>query len=543
MANKVLVFDSEARQKLIKGIETLSRAVTATLGPKGNNVALDRTWGAPAVIHDGVSVSKDIDLTDNFENMGCKLVKQAAVQTGETVGDGTSTSILLADKLTSAGNELIEQGGNAMEIRKGMEVITPEILKMIDEKSIPVKSRDDLVRIATISAGNEEIGEKIADALDKVGEDGIVTVEEGQTTTIETEYKEGMQFDQGYLSIAFVNRGDYMDCVMDDVDVLISSRKLSTVKDIEGLDAYFSTGRKLLIIASEIDGIALETLVMTRVKAGVPLCIVRAPGFGEQQQQVLDDIAYMTGGIVISPESGRTLEKLSPDLNEFGHADKIQVTRDFCRIIGGGGSKDAIETRITQLKEQIKNSNSDYDKSKLSERLAKLTGGVAVIKVGAPSESEMKEKYERAKDAVEATKAAMAEGIVAGGGITLLNIGRSEALQRMIESEKRKYVAAGMNIVRNVLYEPILKLLENAGYNEDNRKQMVYNQLRKDGIGYNIETGEKVEMVKLGIIDPTKVTKTAFKNAVSVASSILTTCCLVTDVPEDIKVKDDPMYG
>jgi len=537
MANKVLKFNKEARESLLKGIEKLAMAVTSTLGPKGNNVALDRPWGAPAVVHDGLSVCRDIDLDNNFENMGAKLVKQAAIQTGEVVGDGTTSSILLSYVMVKSGNSLINAGCNAMGIRKGMEKAALDIVKKIEEASTPVKSKEDLVRISTISAGNEEIGQVIADALEKVGQDGLVTVEDGQTTEIETEYKEGMQFDQGFISIAFVNRGNYMDCMMEDVDILLVSKKLNSVNDIAGLDSYFKIGRKLLIIASEIDGQALETLVITRAKMGIPLCIVRAPGFGENQQQVLEDISYMTGGVVISAESGRSLDAISPDLSEFGHADKIHVTRDFCRIVGGQGSENAIKERVSQLKELIKNTNSDYDKSKLTERLAKLTGGAAVIKIGALSESEMIEKRERAIDAVEATKAAIAEGIVPGGGITLYQIFKTLEIPKGLSQEE----TAGYELVKDSLKEPIIKLLSNAGENVDEKIDLL-NRENKPGIGFNINTGELVDMVDSGIIDPTKVTKTAFKNAISVASSILTTCCIVSDVRKDDN-GEDPIYG
>jgi len=527
--SKILLFDKEARNKLLAGAKTLADAVTTTLGPKGNNVALDRPWGPPAVVHDGVSVARDIDLDDRFENIGAKLIKQAAVQTGDGVGDGTTTSILLTYELFAKGVEKINEGCNAMIMRKGIESMSARVLEEIEKNSIPVSKPEDLVRIATISAGNEEIGSKIAEALQLVGSNGLVTVESNSKEGIVIERKEGMQFDNGYFTPLFSNNVEKMNCILEDseegVDVLLVNQKLTTVADIKGLEHYIMAKRKLLMIVSDIEGEALETLIYTKIKGGFQIVVVRAPGFGESQREYLEDISYLTDGIVLSEESGKTIKNLSSDFIEMGHAEKVIVDRDSCQIIGGKGSKELIEERINQIKKRIESTDSDFDKNKLSERLAKLTGGVAILKVGAPSESEMIEKKERAKDALEATKAAMAEGIVAGGGVTLYNI-----IDILKPCSDVKDIRAGEILVLLAIQAPITKLLENSGYSSSEILGKLLTL--KKGYGYNIETDEEVDMIKAGIIDPTKVVKLSFKNAVSTAISLLTTKCIVTDKPD-----------
>lgn len=529
--SKLLLFDKDARNKLLAGAKTLADAVTTTLGPKGNNVALDRPWGSPAVVHDGVSVAKDIDLDDRFENIGAKLIKQAAVQTSEGVGDGTTTAILLTYILFKLGVDKINEGHNAMIMRKGMEYIAERVLEEISRKAQPVKSQEDLVRISTISAGNEEIGQKIAEAIEKVGTNGLVTVEDSQLDGINIEYKEGMQFDSGYITALFSNNVERMNCILEDVDILLVNQKVSSISDIKSLEAYIKAGRKLLLIVSDIDGEALETLVYTKVKGGFQVVVVKAPAFGDNQREILNDIAHLTNGIVLSQESGRELKNLSPDFSEMGHADKIIVDRDTTQIVGGSGSKELIEERTRQIKAQLDASTSDFEKNKLNERLAKLSGGVAILKVGAPSESEMIEKRERAKDALEATKAAMEEGVVAGGGVTLFNLQR--LLSEQTSFNENKDFMAGRQVVLDSLSEPLKKLLINAGEEEKYLSEKLQDLNREiDGVGFNIETGEKVNMIEAGIIDPAKVAKESFRNAVSTAISLLTTKCIVTDKPE-----------
>lgn len=527
--SKLLLFDKEARIKLLAGAKTLADAVTTTLGPKGNNVALDRPWGSPAVVHDGVSVAKDIDLPDPFENIGSKLIKQAATQTGDNVGDGTTTSILLTYELFKKGVEKINKGHNPMMMRRGIESMSEKVLAEITRKSQPVKSQEDLVRISTISAGDIEIGSKIAEAIEKVGANGLVTVETSPTDGITIDYKDGMQFNSGYVTALFANNVKTMNCEMEDVNILLVDQKISSIADIKSLEPFIKSGKKLLLIVSDIEGDALDTLVFTKVKANFQCVVVKAPGFGENQREMLTDLSHLVDGIVLSEESGREMKSLSPNFEEMGHADKIIVDRDTCQIIGGLGSKELIDERISQIKARIETSTSDFEKNRLSERLAKLTGGVAILKVGAPSESEMTEKTERAKDALEATKAAMEEGIVGGGGVTLYNIGQSFITSRPSLPNVSGDFAAGEQIVIDVLSEPIKKLLANAG--EENIEEKL-KELILDGQGFNIETGEMVDVIDAGIIDPTKVAKLSFKNAISTSISLLTTKCIITDKPE-----------
>ncbi len=533
---KDILFDRDARVALAKGASIVSRAVTSTLGPKGRNVALDRQWGAPSVVHDGVSVAQEVDVKDRFQNMGAQLVKQAASRTNDEVGDGTTTSILLADEMIREGMKYLDEGGNPMFVRSGMEKALEVVTKEIDKIAIPIKDRKAITQVATISAGDPGMGEKIAEALEKVGEDGIVTVEESNGLTIEVEHKEGMQFEQGFVSPYFITNPDGMYVQLEKPYILITDKKLSSATDIVPFLSKFlasphvSDGRKLLIIADEIEGEALTLLVYNKLRGQANVAAVKAPSFGNRQKEILSDIAFLTGGIVISQDTGRTLESVTELMEELGRADNVWINREICRIIGGRGKKEAIDDRINQIKTQLEKEKSEYEKDRLQERLAKLTGGVAVIKVGAATEAELAEKRERAKDAVEATKAAVQGGIVPGAGLIQLRV--REALKSLVGSGKDEQT--GIDIVYDALESPFRKLVENAGENPDivmrdieEKKSLGPNR------GIDISTGEVCNLIERGIIDPARVTKVALRNAVSVASSILTTNTLVADDKEE----------
>lgn len=534
---KQLKFSNEAREALLKGIDTVAKAVVTTLGPKGRNIALDKKWGAPNIVHDGVSVAKEIDLPDPFENMGAQLVKEAASKTNDNAGDGTTTSTLLAQVMTGKGMAKINAGANPMIVKKGMEKAVEAVTLELKKMAKPIKSQDEIAQVATISAGDPAIGSKIAEALEKVGRDGVVTVEEGKGMTIDIEYKEGMEFDKGYASAYFVTNPDKMEAEIENPYILLTDKKISAIADLlPFLEKFVKISKSLVIIADEIEGEALATLVVNRLKGTFNILAIKAPGFGDRRKEMLEDIAILTGGTVISEDTGRTFESI--DIPDLGQADKVWADKDNTRIIGGKGEKSAIDGRVEAIKRQIKDSDSDFDKEKLEERLAKLAGGVAQINVGAATEIELNDKKERVKDAVGATKAAVEEGIVPGGETALLRAAESVKNIKVEKGDEQ----IGVDIVREALEEPIKWLAKNAG--EDGEVVLKKILANKDtDYGFNVLTGEYGSMLKMGIIDPVKVTRSALQNAASVAMMVLTTEGLVTDIPEEKKESMIPQGG
>ena len=526
---KQLKFSDEARQSLMKGIDVVAKAVVTTLGPKGRNIALDRKWGSPNIVHDGVSVAKEIDLADPFENMGAQLVKEAASKTNDSAGDGTTTATLLAQVMTSSGMKNVTAGANPMVVKKGMEKAAAAVVEELKRIAKPIKNREEITQVATVSAGDAEIGAKIAEALDKVGRDGVVSVEEGKGLTIEIEYKEGMEFDRGYASAYFVTNPERMEAEIDDAYILLTDKKISSIQDLlPFLEKFVKVSKSLVIIADEIEGEALATLVVNKLRGTFNVLAIKSPGFGDSRKEMLEDIAVLTGGVLVSEDTGRTFESL--EVEELGRADKVWADKDNTRIIGGKGVKSAIKARIALLKGQIKKSDSDFDKEKLEERLAKLSGGVAQLNVGAATEIELNEKKERVKDAVGATKAAIEEGILPGGGVALLRA-RKVLAKVVFEGEDEKI---GVEIVKEALEQPIRWLAKNAG--EDDGYVLRKIEEESDGdFGFNALTGQFGSMTKFGILDPLKVTRSALQNAVSVAMMVLTTEGLITDIPEEKK--------
>lgn len=535
---KQLQFGEEARRSLAKGVNILAKAVVTTLGPKGRNVALEKKWGAPAVIHDGVTVAKDIELKDPFENMGAQLVKEAASKTNDNAGDGTTTATLLAQSIVNEGMKTVSAGANPMILREGMEkglgIVVAEIKKM----ARPVKD-EDVIRVATISAQNQEIGKKIAEALAKVGKDGVVTVEEGKGTELEVDYKEGMEFDKGYASAYFVTNGEKMEAEIENPYILITDKKISALNDfIPFLENFVKVSKNLVIIADEVEGEALAALVVNKLKGTFSPLAIKAPGFGDRRKEMLQDIAILTGGTVISEETGRTLESVT--IEDCGRADKVWSDKDNCRIIGGKGEKSAINARIGQIKGAIQNTTSDFDREKLQERLAKLSGGVAVINVGAATEVEMKEKKERVNDAVAATKAALEEGIVPGGGVALIRARKS--LPKLKESLKIDDEKIGVDILFNALVEPVKAIASNSGADAGWVLRKVEENKTAD-YGFNAMSMDFGSMYEAGIVDPAKVTRSAVENAVSIGVMILTTEALVADIPEKKEMPGGGMPG
>ncbi len=529
---KQLKFSNEARQSLLKGIDTVARAVVTTLGPKGRNIALDKKWGAPNIVHDGVSVAKEIDLPDPFENMGAQLVKEAASKTNDNAGDGTTTSTLLAQVMTQKGMAKIDAGANPMIVKKGIEKAVEMATESLRKMAKPIKSQSEIAQVATISAGDDLIGSKIAEALEKVGRDGVVTVEEGKGLTIDIEYKEGMEFDKGYASAYFVTNPDKMEAEIEAPYILLTDKKIASIQELlPFLEKFVKVSKNLVIIADEIEGEALATLVVNRLKGTFNVLAIKAPGFGDRRKEMLEDIAVLTGGTVISEDTGRTFESI--DIEDLGQADKVWADKDNTRIIGGKGDKTAIDARVASIKKQISASDSDFDKEKFEERLAKLAGGVAQINVGAATEIELNDKKERVKDAVGATKAAIEEGIVPGGETALI---RAAKAIKKVNAEKGDE-QIGVDIVREALEEPIKWLAKNAG---EDGEAVFKKVIAKDDVdyGFNALTGEYGSMLKMGIIDPVKVTRSALQNAASVAMMVLTTEGLVTDIPEE---KKEPM--
>jgi chaperonin GroEL len=527
---KQLKFSEEARQKLATGVNILAKAVVTTLGPRGRNVALDRKWGAPNVVHDGVSVAKEIELPDPFENMGAQLVKEAASKTNDVAGDGTTTSTLLTQTMVNLGLKNVTAGANPMILKRGIDDAVKEVVSQIKKirKKIDIKKEEEIVQVATISAGDAEIGKKIAEAIMKVGKDGVVTVEEGKGLQMEIEYKEGMEFDRGYASPYFVTDAEKMVAEVEDPYILITDKKISAISDLlPFLEKFVKVSKNLVIIADEVEGEALATLVVNKLRGVFNALVVKAPGFGDRRKEMLEDIAILTGGTVISEELGKKLENV--EVEDCGRADKVWADKENCRIIGGKGDEEKIKARIAQIKRQIEEITSEFDKEKLQERLAKLSGGVAVINVGAATEVEMKEKKERVTDAVSATKAALEEGIVAGGGVALLQARKVLLdLKKKMELDEEK---TGVDIVYKALAEPIRMIAKNAGVDSGWVLKEVEESKDPD-YGFNALTLEFGSMFKQGIVDPAKVVRSALENASSVATMILTTEALITDIPE-----------
>lgn len=534
MGAKQLVFSEEARRRLKRGVDILAEAVVTTLGPKGRNVALDRKFGAPTITHDGVTVAKEIELEDPFENMGAQLLKEAATKTNDIAGDGTTTSTLLAHAIVTDGLKNLAAGSNPMLLKRGIEAATKAVAKKISEQAIDIATKEDIANVAAISAQDQVIGDLIAEVFDKVGNDGVITVEESKGLEFETEYVEGMQFDRGYISPYFITDPENMEAAIEEPYILIHDKKISAAQDIVPLlEKLVQVGkRELVVIAEDVDGEALATLVLNKLRGMLNVLAVKAPGFGDRRKAMLQDIAILTGATVISEETGRKLE--SAILDDLGHAEKVVATKEDTTIVGGKGDSKQIKGRIEQIRVEIEKSTSDYDREKLQERLAKLSGGVAIIRVGAATETELKEKKHRVEDAVSATRAAIEDGIVPGGGVALVNAMSSVDGLKM-DSEDAQ---VGVNIVRRSLEMPLRKIAENAGMDgsvvlENVRRQQ--KEKKNDHIGYNVLTGKYSDMIKDGVIDPAKVTRGALENAASIAAMILTTESLITDIPEEEK--------
>lgn len=529
MAAKQLIFGDEARQKMLVGINKLASAVVTTLGPKGRNVALDRSWGSPNVIHDGVSVAKEIELEDKFENMGAQLVKEAASKTNDVAGDGTTTATLLAQRISAKGMKYVTAGTNPMIMKRGMDKAVAAVVAEIRRLAKPVKE-SDWEKVATISAQNEVIGQKIAEALKMVGKDGVVEVEEGKTMDITIDHKEGMEFDKGYASPYFVTDTEGMEAVLEHPYILVTDQKISNIKDVLGvLEKVVADGRSLVLIADDIEGEAMTTLVVNKLRGSFKCLAVKAPGFGDRRKAMLQDIAILTGANYLSTETGRQLKDAT--IEDLGSADSVRSTKDNTRIVGGKGNKNDVLARVGQIEKEMELATSDFDREKLQERKAKLTGGVAVIQVGASTEIEMKNLQERVKDAKEATKAAIEEGIIPGGGVTFIQAGKVlDAIKTSSEDEQ-----TGVELIRSILDQPLRMLAINSGVDEG----WVVGEVKKKNdptFGFNAMTNEFGDMVAAGVIEPAKVAIAALENAASVGSMILTTECLVTDVPK----KDEP---
>ena len=532
---KQLKFAEDARQQLLKGVNTLAKAVVTTLGPKGRNVALDRKWGAPSVVHDGVTVAKEVELTDPFENMGAQLIKEAASKTNDDTGDGTTTATLLAQAIINDGLKNITAGANPMILKRGLEKGLAAVVEEIKKMSKKVKGREEIAQVATISAADSSIGNFIAEALEKVGKDGVVTVEEGKGLAMEIDYKEGMEFDKGFASPYFVTNPDKMEAEIEDTYILITDKKISSVQDLlPFLENFVKVSKNLVIIADEIEGEALATLVVNKLRGTFNALAVKAPGFGDRRKSMLEDIAILTGGSVISEDMGRKLENIK--VEDCGRADKIWADKENCRIIGGKGEKKLIAARIAQIRREVEENTSEFDKEKLQERLAKLSGGVAVINVGAATEVEMKEKKERVNDAVSATKAAIEEGIVPGGGVALLRA-RSvlEKIKKELDFDDER---TGVDILYKALSEPVRWIVQNAGVDAGWVLRKIEDAKESD-YGYDALEMKFGSMLAAGIVDPAKVTRSALQNAVSIGSMVLTTEALITDIPE----KNPPVGG
>jgi len=532
---KQIKFDEEARHSLKDGIDTLADAVRVTLGPKGYCVALDKKWGAPSVIDDGVTIAKDIELPDHFENMGVQLVKEAATKTNDACGDGTTTSTILAHAMITEGFKNLAAGAEAMSLKKGIELATSAVIDELKRVSTEVKGKEQISQVATITAKDKNIGDLIAQVMEKVGKDGVITVEESKGIVYETEYVEGMQFDRGYISPYLITNAEKMEAVIEDPYILVTDKKISAVADIlPVLEKVLQVSKNLLIVAEDIEGEALATLVVNKLRGTINVLAVKAPGFGDRRKAMLEDIAVLTGGKVISEEVGRKLDSATAE--DLGRARRIVADKDKTTIIEGKGSDEEVKARIKQIKAQIEETTSDFDREKLQERQAKLVGGVAVIKVGAATEVELKEKKHRVEDALSATRAAVEEGILPGGGVALINA--IPVLDKLKASGDEK---TGVNIVRKAVEEPIRTIANNAGADGS----VILDAVKKSpvGVGYDAEANEFGNMIEKGIIDPTKVVRSALQNAASIASMVLITDSLVTDIPEKDKTPHMPSGG
>ncbi len=540
MPAKQLVFADEARRRLKNGVDIVANAVVTTLGPKGRNVALDRKFGSPTITHDGVTVAKEIELEDPFENMGAQLLKEAATKTNDIAGDGTTTSTVLAHAIVTEGLKNLAAGANPMLLKRGIETAARQVAKAISDMAIEVTTKEEIANVATISAQDRTIGELIAEVMDKVGKDGVITVEESRGLEFEKEYVEGMQFDRGYISPYFITDSEHMEAVINEPYILIHDKKISAAADIVPLlEKLVQIGKRdLVIIAEDVDGEALATLVLNKLRGMLNVLAVKAPGFGDRRKAMLQDIATLTGAQVISEETGRKLETTM--VSDLGRAEKVVADKDNTTIVGGRGDEAAIKGRIEQIRIEIEKTTSDYDREKLQERLAKLSGGVAIIRVGAATETELKEKKHRVEDALSATRAAVEEGIVPGGGVALINA-RAALDNLKLENEDEQI---GVVIVRRALEVPMRKIAENAGKDGSVVVETVRQQQKAQNnpnIGYNVLTDQYEDMVKNGVIDPAKVTRGALENAASIASMILTTEALVTEIPEKEAPKTPPM--
>jgi chaperonin GroEL len=532
---KQIVFGEEARRALKKGIDTLAGAVKVTLGPKGHPVALDKKWGAPLVIDDGVTIAKEIELPDPFENMGAQLVKEAATKTNDACGDGTTTSTILAHAIITQGFKNIAAGAEPMELKRGLEKATQAIIDELKKKSTEVKGKEQIAQVANITAKDKKIGDLIADVMEKVGKDGVITVEESKGLEYETEYVEGMQFDRGYISPYFITNAEKMETMIEDPRILITDKKISAVSDLlPSLEKILQVSKNLVIIAEDVDGEALATLVVNKLRGTINVLAVKAPGFGDRRKEMLEDIAVLTGAKVISEEIGRKLDSVTAE--DLGQARRITADKDKTTIVEGKGSDEAIQARIKQIRAQIEETTSDYDKEKLQERAARLASGVAVIKVGAATEVELKERKHRVEDALSATRAAVEEGILPGGGVALLN-----AMSVLDKLQAKDDEATGVNILRKAVEEPIRWIAENAGKDGS----VIVDAVKKSapGIGYDAEADDFGDMVKKGIIDPTKVVRSSLQNAASIAAMVLITESLVSDIPEKEKAPAMPPGG
>jgi chaperonin GroEL len=525
MAHKEIKYDADARQSLEAGVDAVANAVKVTLGPRGRYVVLDKKFGAPTITNDGVTIAREIEVEDVFANQGAMLVREVATATNDVAGDGTTTATVLAQAIVRQGLKNVAAGANPLGLKRGIEIAVDQVVEYIRSQAKEISGKDQIARVATISAGDEEIGDVIADAIEKVGKDGVVNVEEGQTFGMDLEFTEGMQFDKGYISPYMVTDQERMEAVLEDPYILIANQKIGSVRDLlPVLEQVIQSGRPLLIIAEDVEGEALATLVVNKLRGTFTGVAVKAPGFGDRRKRMLEDIAILTGGEVITEEMGLKLE--NTQISQLGRARRVVVAKDNTTIVDGAGDTEAIKGRINQIKAEIENTDSDFDREKLQERLAKLSGGVAVVKVGAATETEMKEKKHRVEDALQATRAALEEGIVPGGGVALLEATDAVNLDATdIDDEK-----TGLRIVLRALEEPLRQIAENAGF----EGSVVVNDVRKSkkGEGLNAATGEMVDLVKAGVIDPAMVTRSALQNAASIAKNILTTEAIVAEVPD-----------
>jgi chaperonin GroEL len=537
VAAKEMKFREEARAAMLEGVNVLANAVRVTLGPKGRNVILGKKFGSPVITKDGVTVAKEIDLKDKYQNMGAQMVREVAVKTNDTAGDGTTTATVLAQAIYREGVKNVTAGANPMSLQRGIQLATDAVVNELGRMSKKVKSKDELTNVATVSANNDrEIGRLISEAMEKVGKDGVVTVEESKTLQTELELVEGMQFDRGYLSPYFITNQDRMEAVLDEGMILLHEKKISAMRDLLPLlEQTVGSGRALLIIAEDIEGDALATLVVNKLRGTIKVCAVKAPAFGDRRKAILEDLAVLTGGRVITEDLGIKLENVQ--ITDLGSAKRVIVDKDNTTIVEGGGDRKAIQGRIATIRKQIEETTSDYDREKLQERLAKLTGGVAVVKVGAPTETAMKEIKTRVEDALNATKAAAQEGIVVGGGVALLRAAR--VLDQVTDSDSD--ALTGVKIVRRALEEPLRRIAENAGL--DGAVVVGKVEEMKGTKGFNAVNGEYVDLVAAGIIDPTKVVRTALQNAASIAGLMLTTDAAVADAPESKKAAPQPSGG